>query len=274
MRVSTARVMGFCNGVRRALRIASEAARRHGGIQTDGLVVHNAQAVEELERLGMVVSEGLSLSLPVLVRAHGMDPVVKGGLGGRGLEVVDATCPVVASNQRMACEAGERGETVLFAGDRGHAETRAVTGAAGAGFRVVSSVEELEDIRVDAPVFFMAQTTFDVAEFSEMALVVRRRWPGSVVRESICRATRERQESVGELCEVVERVVVVGGRGSANTRRLVEIAEGSGVGVVWVETASELRASDFIDIDEVGVTAGASTPDWVIEGVMERLREF
>lgn len=273
MQVLTARIYGYCDGVRRAMRIAASAAERHGGLQSEGPLVHNPQAVEELARLGVTVAPNLEGNLPVLVRAHGVAPERTAEWKKRGLEIVDATCPHVAANQRLAAEAARAGETVLFAGDPDHAETRAVTGFGHGPFAVVSDVDELEAALVRGPVFLLAQTTFDEGLFGKMAEAAKKRWPECRVADSICRATRDRQRAARELAAGVGAVVVVGGRESANTRRLAQAVTDAGAKAFLLETEADLPMDELRRFGNVGVTAGASTPDRVTRAVIERIRE-
>lgn len=278
MKVEIAETMGICDGVRRALAMATEEAKRHGRLQTDGPVVHNPQAVRELARYGVVVSPDLEFDIPILVRAHGVPPEKLAAWRRRGLPIIDATCPKVAANQRLVADAAERGDTVLFAGDPDHAETRAVAGSAGSRCHVVTSVEDIGKIARetprDEPVFLLAQTTFGLDLFQAIRDAASRRWPNLRCAESICPATRQRQEAAGRLADMVDAVVVVGGRESANTRRLADVVRRRGKPVFQMETADDIPFVDLHSFDTVGVTAGASTPDWVTNEVIRQLRNF
>lgn len=271
MRVVLARASGFCNGVKRAMRIALDAAARHGGLRSEGPLVHNRTAVDLLTLHGISPSPDKQ-DLPFLVRAHGITPSRRRELLDDGAELVDATCVHVARNQRLAAEAAARGEVVVMAGDPEHAEVKAVAGCAGPECRVVSGVEDVESLPATGGIFMLAQTTFDVALFERMAAALRGRNPGSRVVDTICRATHERQEEAGRLAREVDAVVVVGGAHSANTRRLAEAASAGGKKVFAVETAADLCPEDFRGISVVGVTSGASTPGWITQEVVNRLR--
>lgn len=270
MRVVKAGVMGFCGGVRRAFRIAVEAAERYGGLQSDGPVVHNPQVVEELLKRGVVVSPALDLPYPVLIRAHGAAPEQRRQWQARGLSIIDATCPYVAANQCLAETAAAQGERVVFAGDPDHAETRAVMGGVKDGL-VVSIPDELLAVGVEEKAFLMAQTTFSRDLFREMGEVIERCRPLIRVEDTICSATRDRQEAARALAREVGGVVVVGGKESANTRRLAETVRNAGAVAFEVESGKELPLGEIGVFDAIGLTSGASTPDWVTEEIYEIL---
>lgn len=273
MRVIIAHTSGFCDGVKRAMRIALDAARRHGGVDSDGPLVHNCQALELLSLHGVAARTPADDSrYPLLIRAHGVPPLRRREWQERGRCLVDATCVHVARNQRLAAEAAGRGEVVVLAGDADHAEVQAVAASAGPECVVVGTSADFARIPKGRKVFFLAQTTFNAELFEEMTSLLRRDFPDCTVVDTICHATHDRQEEAAQLARRVEATVVVGGRNSANTRRLAEIAGGSGRPVFAVETASELREADFAAFSRVGVISGASTPGWVTQDVVNRLR--
>lgn len=276
MHVIIAQTSGFCNGVKRAMRIAVEAAGVHRGLQADGPLVHNNQAIELLALHG-IGGPNAHPDKPMLVRAHGVAPEQRRLWQEQGLTLVDATCAHVAANQAKAAAIAAQGRTVLLAGDAEHAEVKAVAAAAGADCRIVSTPEDVDaltGISEDAEVFLLAQTTFNIVTFGHIASAVRRRFPRAETSDTICRATHERQEEAARLAAKVEVVVVVGGRHSANTKRLADTATAAGKPVFLVETADELRATDFAPYYVAGVTSGASTPSWITQEVVNRLRGF
>ncbi len=274
MRVRLARTAGFCMGVRRAIDLALDAVDGPGEVFTAGPLVHNNQAVEMLRARGVKDKEDPPPSSVVLVRAHGLPPDEIERLRARGCTLVDATCPRVRAGQRKVEAWAKEGRHVIIAGDPGHAEVRGLVARAGEKVSVVSSPGEARSVEVSGPAAFIAQTTFNAARFNEMESTLRSRLEGLEIARSICSSTAERQEELRTLSQTADAIVVVGGRHSANTRRLAEIAGESAAAVFHIETADELDDRAFEDCSTVVVTAGASTPAWVTQGVVERLRLY
>ena len=274
MQVRLARTAGFCMGVRRAIELALDAVERWGEVYTAGPLVHNNQAIQMLRARGIEEEQDPPPSSAVLVRAHGLPPDELERLRAKGCTLIDATCPRVRAGQRKVEAWADEGRHIVIAGDRGHAEVKGLVARAGERASVISSCEEARSIELCGSAAFIAQTTFDASRFAEMESVLRSRVKGLAVSRSICPSTAERQEEIKTLARTAAAVVVVGGKHSANTCRLTEIASASGARVLHVETADELDGRDFEGCSSVVVTAGASTPAWVTQGVVERLRLF
>jgi (E)-4-hydroxy-3-methyl-but-2-enyl pyrophosphate reductase len=278
MKVEVAKTAGFCMGVTRAMDLAIRAARECSGeLLTLGPLIHNQQAVASLESEGVLsaanpdeVPEGST----VIIRAHGIRPEIRGQLEARDIKVIDATCPHVVASQRRIAERSGAGFSVIIVGDRDHAEIRGLVGHAQGGYAVISSFDELESVRLPEPLCLIAQTTFSETTYQRIVEEARKRFPEIEVFESICSSTEDRQREVREMAERLDAIVVVGGRHSANTLRLAEIARESGRLTVHVESAEELGAGGLSGARTVGVTAGASTPRWVIDEVVEALSAF
>jgi 4-hydroxy-3-methylbut-2-enyl diphosphate reductase len=292
MRVERAAVLGRCMGVRRAVELALHAAKEEkaraaqGTVYTLGPLIHNPQAVAELEAGGIhALDEGQLderlLEATVVIRAHGVPPQLRDKLLALGARVVDATCPRVLASQRKAASFAQAGYTVVIAGDAGHGE---VTGIAGYATReggdqaavVVGGPEEARRIGVLASdgrprkVALIAQTTIKREEYEAIRAALAERFPGLETVDSICPCTDERLEALADLAQRVQAIVVVGGRNSANTTRLYLSAQA--LRPAWlVETAAELPVEVF-GYGTVGLTAGASTPDLLIDEVESALR--
>lgn len=283
MEIERARIYGYCAGVRRAveLALAEASAGAPGGVFTMGPLIHNPQAIERLQDLGVGILEeaGLPESLAgavVVVRAHGITPGAERELRSRGARVVDATCPRVKASQRKAEAASARGRTVVLAGERTHGEIVGVAAHADRCLIVGNAAEAAEAALAlkaaggGAAPTLLAQTTITEEEYSSIEAPLREAFPDLEAVDSICPATKERQEALAELVGRVDAVVVIGGRNSANTRRLLAIAKEGGKPAWHIETAEELPAEVF-GFGRVGLTAGASTPDEVIDQVERRL---
>jgi len=274
--IKLARTAGFCMGVQRAIDLALRTAATAGDgmpIYTCGPLIHNPQAVAELESKGIrSVDDWRSVSAGTLIiRAHGMPVAEIEEMRARGLTIVDATCPHVVSSQNRIKTAVSEGYFVVIVGDPHHPEILSLQSFALGNHLVIASVEEVASIPPVPKAIVIAQTTFHEKQYELIAQAVSDRIPECRIIRSICKATSNRQAEVEQLAAEVEAMVVVGGRDSANTRRLAEIAESRGVRTVHIETAIELDPAFFRGVKAVGVTAGASTPSWITRAVIERL---
>jgi 4-hydroxy-3-methylbut-2-enyl diphosphate reductase len=274
MKIILAKTAGFCMGVKRAMDIALKSSEAKGArIYTLGPLIHNEQAVAMLREKNIVpLDEGQSAEPTyVVIRAHGVAPKTAQELVGRGFEIVDATCPHVKRSQERIKEYGEKGWRVVIVGDKDHAEVAGLKGFCPAECAVVSSVEEAEVVELGERVAVVAQTTFVEETYGKIVDVIKKRAREVAAFQTICRATRERQDEVLELAGKCDAVIVVGGKHSANTARLAQLARQKGVPAFHVETAEELDLDALGRFAVVGVTAGASTPSWITRGVIERL---
>jgi len=276
MTVFRADTLGYCMGVRRAVDLAIKTAKSEAArpIYTLGPLIHNPQAIESLRLLGIETLKGNEVdgrvaNRTVILRAHGISPDLRKKLEGFGARVVDATCPRVLANQRKARQFSEEGFSVVLVGDRNHGEIMAVTGCA-PGCSVAGSAREAEALSLKEPVGVLAQTTVSEEEYDAVCGVLRSRYARVEIVDTICPATRERQESLVRLAQKTNAIIVVGGRGSANTTRLFRAAEALGKPSWHIETAQEIPPGIF-QYASVGITAGASTPDAIIAEVEDAL---
>jgi len=268
---------GLCFGVRRALEIVARAAEtKSRPVRTLGALIHNPQEIERLEAQGVHRVESLdeAPSGAVVLSAHGVDPKVEEEAAARGLEVIDATCPFVRRAHAHIRTLAEEGYSVVILGDPGHREVAGLAARAGGKAEIVTNAQEAEALPFRDRYGLVVQTTQRSEALREVAGALAERCRELRVFNTICEATVGRQESARQLAERVDVMLVVGGRNSANTARLREICEGTGTPTHHIETAQELDASWFVEAERVGVTAGASTPEWIIEQVVARLREL
>ena len=277
MRVKLAKTAGFCMGVRRAVEMALEESNRSGGpIVTLGPLIHNNEVLNLLSDKGIRAVDDPAEVGPeetAIIRAHGIPPQKKEILQQRAGRVVDATCPRVVKVQVLIRRYTQMGGQAIIVGDRDHAEVIGLLGQAQEGRGVViSGVEEVEALEDYDKVMLVAQTTQSEALFEEIAERVRQCWPKALIHNTICPATHERQAEVVSLGAQVEAMVVVGGSFSANTQRLAQIAARTGIPAYAVETETGLDKEAISGFKTVGVTAGASTPNWLIRKVVEELR--
>ncbi|HSK48176.1 MAG TPA: 4-hydroxy-3-methylbut-2-enyl diphosphate reductase [Coriobacteriia bacterium] len=273
MRVEVARYAGVCYGVERALKLAEEAAAHGTEVHTLGPLIHNPQAVEGLEDKGVQVAGCLDevSSGTLVIRTHGVAPDIIAGALERGLDVVDATCPHVSKAHEAAQTLKDAGYSIVIVGEADHPEVEGIMAHAGGEALVVESAAELPATLPSRRVGVVVQTTQSVARLTEVVDALLPRVRDLRVVNTICSATGKRQQSAEELAESVDVMVVVGGRNSGNTTRLVEICHSVNERVHHVETAEELDPAWFTGAEVVGVTAGASTPDEQIRGVIDAI---
>lgn len=276
-RVVVARVAGFCFGVQRAVDKVMEARReRWGKLTSLGPIVHNAQVTERLAATGVESAADLGAVREgaVVLSAHGVAPETRAQAAAQGLEIVDVTCPFVTRVHKTSAMLVEQGYQVLVLGDACHTEVKGIVGAieaAGGSYWVVRNLEELRGVALGRRVGIVTQTTQRPEDFGRIVAEVSKRAFDVRAFNTICNATDELQEAAEELARQVEVVLVVGGRQSANTARLREICEAQGTPAFHVETAEEVEGAWLEGRDVIGVTGGASTPDWLIESVVRRV---
>jgi len=285
MEIVRASVMGFCMGVRRAVETAEKVSDEYGEkacpMFTLGPLIHNPAVMDSLKEKGVEVLESTNFSAvekgsPVVIRAHGTGPQIVERLTGLGARVIDATCPRVRQSQNRVREWSRNGYSVVVAGDRNHGEVTGISGyfeqGHGGSFTVVQSVEEAQALVVDEKTMVLAQTTFSLEKYRQIKDVLLKKNPGIKIFDSICPATMERQQALQELRGRVDGILVVGGKNSANTKRLLESAENICPVAALIEGPDEIPL-DFFGLEKIGLTAGASTPDWIIDQVVNRLKE-
>jgi len=278
MEILLAESLGFCMGVKRAVDLALKAVEKSdsSGVSTLGPLIHNAQETARLETLGIHQADADSLpdGGTVVIRAHGVAPQVYDSLKERGLKVMDGTCPYVHYSQRKAMELRAEGYQVVIAGDRNHAEVVGILGYINSDAIVVKSVEEAAELPQLDRIGTIAQTTLSVAKYAAIIDELRKRSREIKVCETICDATVENQISIKELASAVDIVFVIGGRHSANSNKLVEQSRFKCSRSFLIETPDEITEDQIEGVEKVGVSAGASTPDWMIRDVVKRLREL
>jgi 4-hydroxy-3-methylbut-2-en-1-yl diphosphate reductase len=279
MEVLRAKTAGFCMGVDLALRKLKSLIADNAGaarIYTFGPIIHNPQVLKAYAAKGVHVSEDPEAIEPgshVVIRAHGVPKAIKEALLTKGIMVADATCPKVKRAQLLIAEQAGEGRTLLLYGEADHPEVRGLLSHGGEGSLVFGDLDELGKIPLDPgrDYFLAAQTTQDTAEFVHVRDYLTRTLGRDIpVLDTICGATRERQEEAMELARQVDVMVVVGGFESGNTRRLAKIARDAGTPCLHVETPDQLDL-DLLLGKKIGLTAGASTPKDIIDAIYTTL---
>ncbi len=277
MKVKVAKTAGFCMGVRRALELVlARSLRDSGPIYTYGPLIHNNQVVELLESKGIKTINNLDEfdelhSGTIVIRAHGIPPDEKEEITKKGLNILDATCPKVARVQGIIKYYTGKGYSAIIVGDRGHAEVKGLVGYSKGPVYVIQKVEDVERLPHMEKVIVVAQTTQNKIKYREITGALEQRFPDARIFNTICDATNHRQEEVRKLARDTDCIVVVGGYHSGNTKRLVQVAKEAGAKVFHVETEMELNREELSKANVIGVTAGASTPNWIIKKVVNEI---
>jgi 4-hydroxy-3-methylbut-2-enyl diphosphate reductase len=261
-------------GVKRAMNIVLDTAnKKKGKLYTYGPLVHNPQAVEMLRQKGVEVLNDSSVSnATVILRAHGIAPEERSKLKGGGNLLCDATCPHVARAQAILRKEVKAGVKAIIIGDKGHAELNGLLGhTRGNGF-VVEKTTDVENLPDMDKVIVVAQTTQDRETFQDIIDKIKTKIPAVKIFDTICDSTNMRQKEVKELAKEVDAMVIVGGKNSANTKRLYEISCSTGIPSFHIEDESELDRLGLERFENIGVMAGASTPNWVISKVIDRIK--
>lgn len=278
MEIVLAESLGFCMGVKRAVDLAYRAREKSEGqpIVTLGPLIHNSQEIDRLAKDGIVEIDPDSIpeKSTVVIRAHGVAPQAYESLKARGVRILDGTCPYVHYSQRKAVELRDQGYTVVIVGDKQHPEIVGIMGYIGNEALVVKTVEEAQALPALDRVGVIAQTTISPQKYQAVIEALRARAAEVRICETICDATEENQKAIRALSGEVDMLYVIGGRHSANSNKLVDAAREKCPRATLIETVDEIQPRDLIGAARVGVSAGASTPDWMIQRVVERLREI
>lgn len=277
MRITVAKTAGFCMGVRRAVEMVLDAPDNYSQpIYTYGPLIHNPQVLELLEEKSIRVLHEIpeSGTGTVLIRAHGVPKDATHRLESAGFKVVNATCPRVIRVQTIIRKHAEKGYTTIIIGDKDHAEVVGLLGYAKSRGRVVSTMEAFAALPAFEKAIVVAQTTQNRTVYDEIKQWATQQHPHYKLFETICNSTDKRQAEVLRIAKEADAIVIVGGKESGNTRRLAEIAQKSGTRTFHVETEADLDIDAFARVRHVAITAGASTPNWMISRVYRTLEKF
>ncbi|MBI2144924.1 4-hydroxy-3-methylbut-2-enyl diphosphate reductase [Candidatus Woesearchaeota archaeon] len=272
---------GFCAGVERAIDVVEEALAKYGKpVYVKHQIVHNSHVIDDLSQKGAVFVESVD-DVPngsvVIFSAHGVPPSAHAEAAARNLRIIDATCPLVTKVHLEAKRYSREGYSILLVGHRGHVEVIGTSGEAPEVTQLVETVEDANKVIVPNPdkVVCLTQTTLSVDDTRKIVEALKARFPRLVFppKEDICYATQNRQNAVKELAKGVGLVIVVGSKNSSNSNRLVEVARDLGVKAYLVNEFSEIDPVWLDNVDSVGITSGASVPDYLVQEVIKRLKE-
>jgi 4-hydroxy-3-methylbut-2-enyl diphosphate reductase len=280
MEIKLAKTAGFCMGVRRAVDTVLDVAQHETTrkIYTYGPLIHNPQTIELLKKRGITAISSLDEiknreNAILIIRAHGIAPDERKKIKESGVRIIDATCPKVGYVQAIIKKHTALNYTVIIAGDREHPEVDGLWGYTQNRGIIVSTLEDAEKLPPMDKVCIVAQTTQDADHYARIVQKIKEKNPHVVVFNTICSSTERRQEEIIALAREMDALYVVGGKNSANTCRLVALAQKQNVPAFHIETAEEIRNVDLAGYRSVGVSAGASTPNWIIDQVMDCIAE-
>jgi len=273
---------GFCAGVDRAITIVEKALEMYGApIYVQHEIVHNKHVVQRLRNEGAVFVENID-KIPegshAIFSAHGVSPEVRKRAEKRKLQVLDATCPLVTKVHREAQRYAQEEHTIILIGHHNHVEVKGTVGEAPEHIFVVGTVEEVSDLKIpdEKKVGYITQTTLSLDDTAEIIITLKERFPEikGPAKDDICYATQNRQNAVKVLSKEVDLVLVVGAQNSSNSVRLLEVAEATGVKARRIESAAELDPVWLEEVRNVGITAGASAPEDIVQGIVAAISKM
>ena len=281
MKVLLAKTAGFCFGVKRAVDTVYQQVEENKDckIYTFGPIIHNDEVIKDMQAKGVTVLEGEE-DLPkakngiVIIRSHGVPKRICDRMDERGIQYVDATCPFVKKIHKIAMEKAEEGAFLVVIGNPVHPEVEGIMGWAGEDAAVISTAEEAEHLTVpeDRKICVVAQTTFNYNKFKELVEIISKRRYDISVLNTICSATKERQTETARIADRVDAMIVIGDKRSSNTQKLFEICKNACNNTYYIQTLDDLNVNQLRSVETVGITAGASTPNNIIEEVQNYVR--
>lgn len=278
LKIILSKKMGFCFGVKKSVNLAKNALKaRRNNLYMLGSIINNPQIIEYFTKEGIKIADNLD-EVPekstVITRAHGISPTMLKQAYRKKLSVVDTTCPYVKKVQKIARNLKEKNYFIVIYGDKKHPEILSLLDTVQNNALVINSISEVEKITTKGKICFISQTTKNIYDFYKLSFALLNKAEELRIFNTICKSTTERQKSALELAKKVDVMLVIGGKESANTTRLAEIGKNQGVKTYHIETKSQIKYKWFHPEDKVGITSGASTPDWVTNEVIDKLKEW
>ena len=282
MEVIRAKTAGFCFGVKRAVDTVYEQlekASESTTIYTYGPIIHNEEVVKDMKQKGVIVlqSEAELDALTegtVIIRSHGVEKAIYDKLNAKGIKIVDATCPFVKKIHNIVQKESTNGNYIIIVGNPQHPEVEGIRGWAGIKAVVVQTKEDIDKLIIpeNEKACVVSQTTFNYNKFQELVEIVNEKGYDIIVLNTICNATEERQTEAERIAKEVDAMIVIGGRASSNTQKLFEICKKECENTYYIQTIKDLDLTRLKSTDNVGITAGASTPNNIIEEVQKNVR--
>ena len=271
--VILAKSAGFCFGVKRAVDTVYEQTGKKN-VYTFGPIIHNEEVVKDLEKKGVFVINTMEelddiTEGTVIIRSHGVSSAVYEALQKKGVEIVDATCPFVLKIHNIVKQESANGKQIVIIGNEKHPEVEGIMGWSKTQVHVVDTAEKAQNLQLDPQreVCIVSQTTFNYNKFKELVEIISEKGYNIIIRNTICNATEERQTEAREIAKRVDAMIVVGGSSSSNTRKLYEICKNECKDTYYIQTLNDLDMTSLGKADCIGITAGASTPNNIIQEV-------
>ena len=276
--VILAKSAGFCFGVKRAVDTVYEQTGKKN-VYTFGPIIHNEEVVKDLEKKGVFVINTMEelddiTEGTVIIRSHGVSSAVYEALRKKGVEIVDATCPFVLKIHNIVKQESANGKQIVIIGNEKHPEVEGIMGWSKTQVHVFDTVEKAQNLQLDPQreVCIVSQTTFNYNKFKELVEIISEKGYNIIIRNTICNATEERQTEAREIAKRVDAMIVVGGSSSSNTRKLYEICKNECKDTYYIQTLNDLDMTSLGKADCIGITAGASTPNNIIQEVYTNVR--
>ncbi len=276
--VILAKSAGFCFGVKRAVDTVYEQTGKKN-VYTFGPIIHNEEVVKDLEKKGVFVINTMEelddiTEGTVIIRSHGVSSAVYEVLQKKGVEIVDATCPFVLKIHNIVKQESANGKQIVIIGNEKHPEVEGIMGWSKTQVHVVDTAEKAQNLQLDPQreVCIVSQTTFNYNKFKELVEIISEKGYNIIIRNTICNATEERQTEAREIAKRVDAMIVVGGSSSSNTRKLYEICKNECKDTYYIQTLNDLDMTSLGKADCIGITAGASTPNNIIQEVYTNVR--
>ena len=277
--VILAKSAGFCFGVHRAVDTVYERTDKEN-VYTYGPIIHNEEVVKDLESKGVrAISdvdeiEGMNDNATVIIRSHGVSKNVYDSIKAKKYEIVDATCPFVLKIHRIVEEESAKGKQIIIIGNEKHPEVEGIMGWSHSPVFVIDTVEKAKNMQLDnkKEVVIVSQTTFNYNKFKELVEIIEKKSYDVSVLNTICNATKERQTEARSIAETVDAMIVIGDKHSSNTQKLFEICRKACNNTYYIQTLGDLDLNQLGSVETVGITAGASTPNNIIEEVQNNVR--
>ena len=276
MEVILAKTAGFCFGVKRAVdTVYKEAGKKN--VYTYGPIIHNSEVVNDLKKKGVeVINSREELEAleegTVIIRSHGVAREIYDLIYKKGLELVDATCPFVRKIHKIVEKAGNDGNQVIIVGSEQHPEVQGIKGWCTGEVHIISEASQLDGIDLNKPTTLVSQTTFNYKKFQDLVEKFEKKGYDILVLNTICNATKERQTEARQIAARVDAMVVIGDKRSSNTQKLFEICKEECLNTYYIQTLDDLDINQLRSVESVGITAGASTPNKIIEEVQNNVR--